>query len=37
VRKLDPAWVAATRPIAERRVVIAGYRLAELLKQTLTP
>jgi hypothetical protein len=32
VRKLTPEWIAATRPIAERRVVVAGYRLAALLR-----
>lgn len=33
VRKLNPEWVAANRPVAERRVVLAGYRLAALLEQ----
>jgi nuclease S1 len=35
VRKLEPEWIAATRPVAERRVVIAGHRLAALLKELL--
>lgn len=32
VRKLTPEWVAANRPIAEKRIVLAGYRLAKLLE-----
>ena len=35
VRKLSPEWVAASRPIAERRIVVAGYRLAALLGEAL--
>jgi hypothetical protein len=35
VRKLDPDWVAGTRKIAERRIVIAGHRLAGLLNELL--
>jgi hypothetical protein len=34
-RKLTPAWVAATRPLAERRIVIAGHRIAAVLKDVL--
>ena len=36
VRKLDAEWVQTTRKIAERRIVIAGYRLATLLNDVLT-
>ena len=32
VRKLAPDWIAGNRPIAEKRVVLAGYRLAKLLE-----
>ena len=35
VRKLSPDWVTEMRPIAERRIVIAGHRLAALLKTQL--
>ena len=35
VRKLDADWVHGTRKIAERRVVIAGHRLAALLNDLL--
>ncbi len=35
VRKLEAAWVAEKRKIAERRVVIAGHRLADLLNELL--
>ncbi len=35
VRKLAPEWVASMRPVAERQVVIAGYRLAALLAEAL--
>ena len=35
VRKLEPDWVQATRKIAERRIVVAGNRLAALLNDVL--
>ena len=35
VRKLAPEWVASMRPVAERRVVIAGHRLAAVLADAL--
>lgn len=35
VRKLEPEWVQASRKIAERRIVIAGNRLAALLNDVL--
>jgi nuclease S1 len=35
VRKLTPEWVAASRPIAERRVVVAGHRMAAILAEAL--
>jgi hypothetical protein len=35
VRKLDADWVKDSRKIAERRVVIAGHRLATLLNEIL--
>jgi hypothetical protein len=37
VRKLAPEWVAERRALAERRVVIAGYRLAALLDSLYSP
>jgi hypothetical protein len=35
VRKLEPEWVQGSRKIAERRVVIAGHRLATMLNELL--
>lgn len=35
VRKLEPEWVQGSRKIAERRIVIAGHRLATMLNELL--
>ena len=35
VRKLDPEWVKSNRKLAERRIVIAGHRLATMLNDAL--
>jgi hypothetical protein len=37
VRKLAPEWVAANRSVAEKRIVLAGHRLAKLLETVLGP
>lgn len=37
VRKLAPEWVAANRSVAEKRIVLAGHRLAKLLETVFAP
>lgn len=37
VTTLTPDFAAASRPIAERRVALAGYRLAKLLNEIFAP